>query len=688
MTAGFGVDTSAPQSLVIQVEQVNDAPSGLLGCGAASHAPGLRSCTAKCVQNAKIPRCNLTMVIAQDNQDAARFPFNLSEIITRVAPSPFDAVDERTQAISFLLEPLQQSDSVSESFLLDQRPVLYLESATNGSLSALVKQHRSGHINYAVFILDDGGGKERYHAGNLLISIEPSNRAPYFDLCGSCPAGPLMNTQRCCDGDVLVRESSGRVNVVDFATNISAGRIWTQDGVIMHESQQNFTFSVLVDGKEDVFVQGGAPVIHTNGTLTFYLRDGFQGSVSCLLSLEDDGSTFLGGANHSLARSFTLFAVGNAIQAEMFINTSTILTTQENVESLIKFFSDQFGVKPFFLHLNVSLQSEHENTGTYRIAITQLFGLSMQDSLSHLEKICSDCPESPILAALQDKYGSLDIDIGVAQISRSAAKASTFQMENTLIELVETSSESETVRRDFFSDIFQSDAEVRKCEASVTCSGTCACPNSKTSETGVISDGPGNYPPGSNCSWIISSGSQDRLYYCADIQVQFDEFDTEAGYDFVVVYSCSSQNCHNRTELARLDGNAGTCKSDALWAGDEMCVCVCARARARVCLKGFITVLKPYTVCWQMQLANSALRMTAAKRLAQRQPNTQSMGAVQRKCVAGAGGDLQTRQLVTYTRPLRGSSRSPSRATMCPLRSLGILVSGLAGTWLTMVVSR
>ena len=334
MTAGFGVDTSAPQSLVIQVEQVNDAPSGLLGCGAASHAPGLRSCTAKCVQNAKIPRCNLTMVIAQDNQDAARFPFNLSEIITRVAPSPFDAVDERTQAISFLLEPLQQSDSVSESFLLDQRPVLYLESATNGSLSALVKQHRSGHINYAVFILDDGGGKERYHAGNLLISIEPSNRAPYFDLCGSCPAGPLMNTQRCCDGDVLVRESSGRVNVVDFATNISAGRIWTQDGVIMHESQQNFTFSVLVDGKEDVFVQGGAPVIHTNGTLTFYLRDGFQGSVSCLLSLQDDGSTFLGGANHSLARSFTLFAVGNAIQAEMFINTSTILTTQENVESL------------------------------------------------------------------------------------------------------------------------------------------------------------------------------------------------------------------------------------------------------------------------------------------------------------------------------------------------------------------
>ena len=112
-------------------------------------------------------------------------------------------------------------------------------------------------------------------------------------------------------------------------------------------------------------------------------------------------------------------------------------------------------MKPSFLHLNVSLQSEHENTGTYRIAITQLFGLSMQDSLSHLEKICSDCPESPILAALQDKYGSLDIGIGVAQISRTAAKASTFQMENTQIELVETSSESETVRRDFFSDIFQ-----------------------------------------------------------------------------------------------------------------------------------------------------------------------------------------------------------------------------------------
>ena len=316
--------------------------------------------------------------------------------------------------------------------------------------------------------------------------------------------------------------------------------------------------------------------------------------VSCLLSLQDDGSTFLGGSNHSLARSFTLFAVGNAIQAEMFINTSTILTTQENVESLIKFFSDQFGVKPFFLHLNVTLQSEHADKGTYRIAIPQLFGLSMQDSLSHLEKICSDCPESPILAALQDNFGSLNIDIGMAQISRTAAKASTFQMKNTQIELLETRSESEYVRRDFFSDIFQSDADVRKCEASVTCSGTCACTNSKTSETGVISDGPGNYPPGSNCSWIISSGSQDHLYYCADIQVQFDEFDTEAGYDFVVVYSCSSPNCHNRTELARLDGNAGTCKSDALWAGDGMfvCVCVCVCARAREC-----ALMMHYTPC-------------------------------------------------------------------------------------------
>ena len=51
----------------------------------------------------------------------------------------------------------------------------------------------------------------------------------------------------------------------------------------------------------------------------------------------------------------------------------------------------------------------------------------------------------------------------------------------------------------------------------------------------MISDGPGRYATGSNCSWRIGGGG-----VAAKIVLSIFEFDTEAGYDFLRVYDGAS----------------------------------------------------------------------------------------------------------------------------------------------------
>ncbi len=83
----------------------------------------------------------------------------------------------------------------------------------------------------------------------------------------------------------------------------------------------------------------------------------------------------------------------------------------------------------------------------------------------------------------------------------------------------------------------------------MTCSGTpgCECAPSSGTSFGTISDGPSNYLDNANCTWLIAS--------TAEITLSFTSFETEGGYDFVIISHCSTSSCTTPVMLAKLDGS-------------------------------------------------------------------------------------------------------------------------------------
>jgi hypothetical protein len=71
--------------------------------------------------------------------------------------------------------------------------------------------------------------------------------------------------------------------------------------------------------------------------------------------------------------------------------------------------------------------------------------------------------------------------------------------------------------------------------------------------SGSFSDGSGtsNYPNGADCRWIIAAPNQ-----AASVKLTFSSFDTEEGYDFVTLSSCTSIACENPLQIAELSGSA------------------------------------------------------------------------------------------------------------------------------------
>ena len=86
--------------------------------------------------------------------------------------------------------------------------------------------------------------------------------------------------------------------------------------------------------------------------------------------------------------------------------------------------------------------------------------------------------------------------------------------------------------------------------SSSRCFGSCGCTGISGSH-GNISDGPGNYDNGEDCTWVLVA--EDGV---SPISLTFTSFETESGYDFVTIYSCETANCSSMTEhlVARLDG--------------------------------------------------------------------------------------------------------------------------------------
>jgi hypothetical protein len=65
-----------------------------------------------------------------------------------------------------------------------------------------------------------------------------------------------------------------------------------------------------------------------------------------------------------------------------------------------------------------------------------------------------------------------------------------------------------------------------------------------TTSSGVISDGDGDYANFVSCQWTLAP------IWSSSVKMIFTSFDTEAGWDFVRVYSCSTIDCTSKNELS------------------------------------------------------------------------------------------------------------------------------------------
>ncbi len=82
------------------------------------------------------------------------------------------------------------------------------------------------------------------------------------------------------------------------------------------------------------------------------------------------------------------------------------------------------------------------------------------------------------------------------------------------------------------------------CATAPTVYGQCS-DNIYTSSSGTIYSNrfSSNYPNSAECSWIISLPS------ASSVTLSFSAFETEAGRDFVRIYSCSSSSCLSKTQI-------------------------------------------------------------------------------------------------------------------------------------------
>lgn len=558
--------------------------------------------------------CNITLSIRQDNLGEC-FKFEVDEIATIVSPTRFDSVDEYIQDVSFVLSPthVAQSDNALEDFLFTRRPTITtLLNSSKAHMSMCVSQHRAGNITYQVSIIDENGAA--FRAGFINLQVLPSNRPPYFELCDACADWVLGMVAECCQGNIIVREGSGHVQLAGFTANISAGRIWSLEGLV-HEAQ-DVSFVVTLQGQLDIFASSGTPSVAANGTLSLRLRDGHSGKVQASVVMIDDGDTRRGGVNQSSSIDFIVYVVSSAIGMEIAVSGYELDLSNPTAHDVLRALihkhvdaalptirlsiekddssttSSRSSSSSTGISSTTFMRSSSSRTTTAKVSTSSFVGRSADVTtmpapapatseqreprtyVVSIELLSWSTPYSmdkmrrmpQVFDALQHLYSSSDIDlIKSPYIRKISAVPSYFDVNSSHVVLLETSVEQTHVLHSFFSNISQSDSVFTQCKASVSCVGSCACVPSTDTEFGHISDGPGDYAPDSHCTWVISTGSEGRTYPCADILLYFQHFDTEAKYDTVKIFSCASQDCLSRTEIASLDGNQDSCRSDDQW---------------------------------------------------------------------------------------------------------------------------
>ncbi|HEX3553996.1 MAG TPA: Ig-like domain-containing protein [Thermoanaerobaculia bacterium] len=238
-TANGGVDTSAPQTFVINVTAVNDAPSFTKGPDQTV------------LENAG--------------------PQTVNPWATAISAGP---PDESGQTLTFQVTGNTNPGLFSAGPAVSPAGVLTFTPATN----------TAGTATITIVLKDNGGtangGVDTSAPQTVVINVTAVNQAPSFT------KGP----------DETVLENSGPQTFNPWATAISPGPA--------NESGQTVTFIVTNNTNPSLFSAG--PAVSPTGVLTFTPAAGAFGTATITLVLKDNGGTANGGQDTSAPQTFVI----------------------------------------------------------------------------------------------------------------------------------------------------------------------------------------------------------------------------------------------------------------------------------------------------------------------------------------------------------------------------------------------
>ena len=237
-TANGGVDTSAPQTFVITVADVNDAPSFTKG-----------------------PDQTV-------NEDAG--PQTVNPWATAISPGPGEGGQTVTFNVTGNTNPtlFAAGPAVSPTGVLTYTPAA---DAFGTATITLVLQDNGGTAN---------GGVDTSAPQTFVITVNAVNDAPSFT------KGP----------DQTVNEDAGPQTVNPWATAISVGPA--------NESSQTATFNITGNTNPTLFAAG--PAVSATGVLTYTPTANTSGTATITLTLSDDGGTSNGGVDTSASQTFVI----------------------------------------------------------------------------------------------------------------------------------------------------------------------------------------------------------------------------------------------------------------------------------------------------------------------------------------------------------------------------------------------
>ena len=292
-TNNGGKNASEPAKFTLVVNPVNEPPGFAVNC---TSSPFLYSCL-QCKNGGNVSGCKLGFRVDENcghcpNATVAGCSRALvvPHFATNITPSIYNSMDEiRSQKVSFVILSVSDSSKIFNSSDAVQPTI----DTTTGTLTFCVGKDRSGNVTFAIRLVDNGGtdrgGINSSDAALLSIEVTFVNQAPEFDLCQSC-------------GNLNVWKNDGPHVYVNFAlpSSIRKGSPASSD----LEQWQSLTFQILPTNGSLAFTT--FPTLYVNGTLVFEGAASSVGIGYFRVVLLDNGGTFDGGRNESVALLFSI----------------------------------------------------------------------------------------------------------------------------------------------------------------------------------------------------------------------------------------------------------------------------------------------------------------------------------------------------------------------------------------------